>query len=449
MSNTPDLSQAPASSRRTFLKQSGVTVAGSAMAASLASRAHAADANEIKVALIGCGGRGTGAASQLLATKEGPVKITAMADAFEDRLNDSLTNLKRTVARQKDSMGTIDVADDKKFVGLDAYKKAIDSGVDMVILTTPPGFRPQQFEYAVKQGKHVFMEKPVATDATGIRRVLAAAEEAKKKSLKVGVGLQRHHQASYIDTIKRIQDGAIGDITYMRVYWDGGGVWVRPRQEGMTEMQYQVHNWYYFNWLCGDHIVEQHVHNIDVANWVIGQYPIAAQAIGGRQVRTAKEYGQIYDHFAVEFIYPNDVRVISNCRHIKGCYNSVSEYAHGTKGMSTVSGGIIEPAGGKKWRFRDKNPNPYQVEHDVLQKAIRNNLEHNEADYGAKSTFTGIFGRMAAYSGKLLRWDTCLEKGLELAPGIDGYDWNTQPPVLPDAEGNYPVPQPGTYEPTA
>jgi predicted dehydrogenase len=449
MSKSSYKSQAPASSRRTFLKQSGATVAGSALAASIAGSAYAADANTIKVALIGCGGRGTGAAAQLLATTEGPVKITAMADAFQDRLDDSLTNLQRTVARQKDSMGAVEVADDHKFVGLDAYKKAIDSGVDMVILTTPPGFRPQQFEYAVKQGKHVFMEKPVATDATGIRRVLAAAEEAKTKNLKVGVGLQRHHQASYQETIKRLHDGAIGDITYMRVYWNGGGVWVRPRQPDMTEMQYQALNWYYFNWLCGDHIVEQHVHNLDVANWVIGKYPIAAQAMGGRQVRTSKEYGQIYDHFAVEFIYENDVRVISNCRHIKGCYNSVSEYAHGTKGMSTISGGIIEPAGGEKWRFRDKNPNPYQVEHDELQKAIRNNLEFNEAEYGAKSTMTGIFGRMAAYSGKMLRWDTALEKGIELAPGIDNYTWESQPPVLPDAEGFYPVPQPGEYNPIA
>jgi len=436
-------------SRRRFLKQSGATVAGSALAASIASRAHAADNNEVKVALIGCGGRGTGAATQLLSTQEGPVTLHAMADAFGDRLEDSYNNLERAASRSKKIVGKIDVPQERRFVGLDAFKKAIDSGVDMVILATPPGFRPLQFEYAVQQGKHVFMEKPVATDGTGIRRVLAAAEQAKKKNLKVGVGLQRHHQASYLDTVQRIHDGAIGDLTYMRVYWNGGGVWVRPRIEGMTEMQYQCLNWYYFNWLCGDHIVEQHVHNIDVANWIIGEPPIAAQAMGGRQVRTAKEYGQIYDHFAVEFIYKNDIRVISQARHIQGCYNSVSEHAHGTKGYANVSGAVIEPAGGERWRFRDKNPNPYQVEHDDLQRAIRNNLEFNEAFYGATSTMTGILGRMAAYSGKLMRYSTALEKGVELAPGIDDYTFESTAPVQPDADGFYPVPQPGSYNPIA
>ncbi|QNN22310.1 Gfo/Idh/MocA family oxidoreductase [Planctomycetales bacterium ZRK34] len=443
----PSARQCASSSRRSFLKQSSATAATSVMAASIARRAYAADNNDIKVALIGCSGFGTAAAKHLLLSTQGPVTLHVMCDAFEDSLEQSLSYLQREAEHNNDITGKIDVPPERQFTGLDGYKKAIDSGADLVVLTTPPGFRPLQFEYAVKQGKHVFMANPLAVDAAGVRRVLAAAAEARQKNLKVGVGLQRRHQASYLETIKRLHDGAIGDITCMRVYWDGGGVKHRGRQSDMTEMQHQVLNWYYFNWLSGDHIVEQHVHNLDVANWVIGKHPIAAQGMGGRQVRTGSEYGQIYDHFAVEFIYDNDVRVISNCRQIKGCYNSVSEYAHGARGMSTISSGIIEPAGGPKWRFRNENPNPYQVQYEDLQRAIRNNLAYNEAEYAATSTMTGILGRMAAYSGKLMRWDIALSRGRNLAPGIDRYDWNTRPPVVPNAEGLYPIPMPGTYDP--
>ncbi|MBI1367068.1 MAG: twin-arginine translocation signal domain-containing protein [Planctomycetes bacterium] len=433
------------SSRRSFIKQSTATVAGASLAASIASRAHAASTDEIKCALIGCGGRGTGAVTQFLSTTNGPIRLYAMADAYKDRLEDSLNNIQRG-AKGYPETSKVDVPEERRFVGLDAYKKAIDCGVDMVILTTPPGFRPLQFEYAVKQGKNIFSEKPVATDAPGIRRFLAAVQEAKKKNLKVGIGLQRHHQASYIETIKRLQDGAIGDINFMRAYWDGGGVWVRPRQPGMTEMQYQVLNWYYFTWMCGDHIVEQHIHNIDVCNWLKGTHPIAAQGQGGRQVRTAKEYGQIFDHHSIEFTYADGSTMISQCRHIKDCYNSVSEHAHGSKGYCNISGAVIEPKEGEKWRFRGSNPNPYQVEHDDLQNAIRNNLDYNEGEYGAMSTMTAIYGRMASYSGKLIRWDDAFNSKLSLAPGIDDYTWDTAAPVQPDADGFYPVPMPGSTQ---
>ena len=264
-----------------------------------------------------------------------------MADAFEDRLKGSLQNLKSAMqsAGQPES---IDVPAERQFVGFDAYQKAIDAGPDLVILATSPGFRPIHLEAAVKAGKHVFMEKPVAVDGAGVQMVLAATEEAKKKNLAIGVGLQRHHQNSYLETIKRLQDGAIGDIVYSRVYWNGSGVWVKPRVPGESEMTYQMRNWYYFNWLCGDHIVEQHIHNLDVINWLNGKYPVEAKGMGGRQVRVGKEYGQIFDHHAVEFEYDDGSRMISQCRHIPSCWDSVSEHVAGTKGTCDISGGNID-----------------------------------------------------------------------------------------------------------
>jgi predicted dehydrogenase len=448
------MSDSMASSRRSFLQSTSAIAGAAALASSIGSRAYAAGDDKIKIALVGCGGRGTGAATQCLSTTNGLVELYAMADAFEDAIDKSLMNLKGEGKRK----GAVDpskvnVTNERKFVGLDAYKKAIDCGVDMVILATPPGFRPMQFEYAVKQGKNIFMEKPVATDAAGVRRVLEAAKIAKEKNLKVGVGLQRHHSHLYQETIKRLWEGAIGDINHMRVYWNSDGVWDPrlDRDKAKSEMEYQVRNWYYYTWLGGDHIVEQHIHNIDVANWVLGghsggmAYPKQAQGMGGRQVRTDKKYGEIYDHFAIEFTYETpagDITVQSHCRHIKHCWNSVTEYAVGTKGKASVSGGIIEPTGGEKWKFRDKEPNAYQVEHDVLQDAIRNNKPHNEAERGAKSTMSAILGRLAAYSGKIVQWDAALNSEVNYA-WPQNLTWDAQPPTLPDSNGYYPVPMPG------
>ncbi|HKI71326.1 MAG TPA: Gfo/Idh/MocA family oxidoreductase, partial [Verrucomicrobiae bacterium] len=302
-SNNPN-SPAP-STRRDFLKKTSTAVAGGALLGSLSVErgAHAAGSDTLRIALIGCGGRGSGAANQALNAGGNGVKLIAMADAFQDQLDQSLKNLKR------EHPDLVEVPDDHKFVGLDAYKQAI-ALADLVILATPPGFRPIHFEEAVKQGKHVFMEKPVATDAPGVRRVLAAAEEAKKKNLKVGVGLQRRHQPNYLDTVKRLHDGAIGDIVAMRVYWNGTTPWVKPRAElekkygrKLTEMEYQMRNWYYFVWICGDHIVEQHIHNLDVANWVKNGYPVRAWGMGGVETRKGPDYGEIFDHHAVEFEY--------------------------------------------------------------------------------------------------------------------------------------------------
>jgi myo-inositol 2-dehydrogenase / D-chiro-inositol 1-dehydrogenase len=411
-------------SRRTFLKTSSVAVVGGSLAATLgpARSAHAAGDDTIKIGLVGCGGRGTGAASQALHTK-GNVKLVAMGDAFKDRLDSSIQSLQK----EEGISSRIDVPEERRFVGFDAYKQVIGAGVDLVILATPPGFRPVHFAAAVDAGKHVFMEKPVAVDGPGVRAVLTAAQVARQKNLAVGVGLQRHHEASYIETIKRLQDGAIGEIPVTRVYWNGAGVWVHPRSEGQSEMEYQMRNWYYFNWLCGDHIVEQHIHNLDVINWLKRGYPIRAEGMGGRQVRTGKDYGEIFDHHAVEFEYADGSRMFSYCRHIPNCWDSVTEHAIGTHGTADISAGRIRVKGWDDWRYRGEKKNPYQVEHDDLFASIRAGSPINEAENGALSSMTSILGRMATYSGKMVNWEQAIGSGISLAP--KEYAWNATPPT--------------------
>ncbi len=423
-------------SRRNFLKQSSAAALGSGLLGGVSiARSRARLDDTLQIALIGCGGRGKGAAAQALSTA-GPVKLVAMADAFRDRLDNAVETLSAAHADK------LDIPEERKFVGFDAYQKVLDLDIDVVILTTPPGFRPMHFEYAVNRGIHVFMEKPVAVDGPGIRRVLASAAKAKEAGLKVGVGLQRHHDARYIETVKRLKEGAIGDIVLLRAYWDGGGVWVKERKQGMSEMEYQMRNWYYFNWLCGDHICEQHIHNLDVCNWVMDAYPVSAQGQGGRQVRTDKKYGEIFDHHFVEFTYANGTKMFSQCRHIPNTFHSVSEHAHGSDGTADIGGGKIQGFGGWSFRYREKVPNSYQVEHDRLFAAIRENTSHDEGEYGAKSTLTSILGRMATYSGQVVSWDDALNSELALVPSE--YSWEGTPPTLPDENGEYPIPMPGS-----
>jgi len=430
-------------SRRSFLKRSSTAVAGGALLSALPIERFAYGAvspgDTLRIALVGCGGRGSGAADQALSTS-GDVKLVAMADAFENNLEAGL----KQIARKHE--GKVDVKPDAKFVGFDAYKKAI-AMADVVILATPPGFRPIHFEEAVRQGKHIFTEKPVAVDGPGVRKFLAAAAEAKKKNLKVGVGLQRHHQAPYIETVQRLQDGAIGDITSMRVYWNGTTPWLKKREDlekqagrKLTEMEYQMRNWYYFVWLCGDHIVEQHIHNLDVANWVKKGHPIRAHGTGGCEGRKGPDYGEIFDHHAVEFEYADGSRVFSQCRHINGCWSSVSEYAVGTRGTCDVSGYTIR--GANPWRYKaEGGKNPYQQEHDDLFAAIRDDKPYNETEYGAHSTMTAILGRMATYSGKVIEWDQALNSDVDVMP--KQFAWDAEAPVLPGEDGMYPRAVPG------
>ena len=427
-------------SRREFVKTSSLA-AGAMLAAPLLSRANFFSGSEgvIKIALVGCGGRGTGATVQALSTKQN-VQFVAMADAFKDRLDDSL---KAITEELSDKKNRVQVKEENKFTGFDAYKKAI-ALADVVILATPPGFRPIHFEEAVKQSKQIFMEKPVATDPAGIQRVLAAAQIAKAKKLNVVVGLQRRYQNSYKDLIKRVHDGAIGEIVAAQAWWDNDGVWVRPRQAGQTEMEYQMRNWYYFNWLCGDHITEQHIHNLDVINWALEAYPVKAQGMGGREVRKGKDYGEIFDHHYVEFHYGNGAILNSQCRHIKGTMSKVDELLIGTKGKVYCDEARITDNKGKTiYQFDKKKENqPYQSEHDELFEAVaKGEYKFQDAERGAKSTMTSIMGRMATYSGQVIDWDKAINSGLNIMP--ENYDFAATPPILPDANGLYPAAVPG------
>ena len=431
-------------SRRHFVKESSLITGGILLGPSVLASSPASIRAEktLKLAVVGCGGRGTGAVVQALKADD-KVKLVAMADAFEDQIENSFENLTKVFDSSR-----IPVRPKHKFVGFGSYKKAIDEA-DVVILTTPPGFRPQHFEYAIQQGKHVFMEKPVATDITGIKKVLQTAKLAKEKKLNVVVGLQRRYQAEYIELKKRITNGDIGRIVSGQVYWNGAGVWVRPRKETMTEMEYQMRNWYYFNWLCGDHILEQHIHNIDVANWFIGEHPIKAQGMGGRQVRNGKDHGQIFDHHFVEFTYPSGAVISSQCRHQPGCFSRVSEAFQGTSGTSYTGGGnsavLKSYAGQTLYNHNGENDkNPYQVEHDELFAAIRNKRAIiNDTDYAAESTMAAILGRMATYSGKEITWDAAMACNLELVPDEDLLEFSSIPPVVPNEQGDYPIPVPG------
>ncbi|MFZ5832920.1 MAG: Gfo/Idh/MocA family protein, partial [Planctomycetota bacterium] len=394
--------QANASStvaRREFLASQALVAGGVALGSlSVARGAHAAGSDVLKMALVGCGGRGTGAAVNALNNESGAkVKLVAMADAFPDRLEISAKGIQSKVEKE-----SFDVTGDRLFSGLDAYQKAIDCGVDIVLLCTPPGFRPQQFEAAVEAGKHIFMEKPVATDAPGVRRILKANEKAKEKGLAVAVGHHLRHEEKHKEVVRRIHEGALGRLGFLRVYFNSAGVWVRPQKPEQTEMQYQVSNWYYFTWLSGDHIVEQHVHDIDVGNWMMkDEHPAEAQGMGGRQVRIGPDYGEIFDHHSVEFTYPDGTKMFSYCRHQPNTWASFSQHAHGDRGTASIDGhgtSEIRIAGQEPQRWK-RTADGHQIEMDEFFGAIAAGKPYNEVDWATQSTMTAILGRMATYSG--------------------------------------------------
>jgi predicted dehydrogenase len=438
-------------SRRKFIKTSTAAATGVAVASQMARSVHAAGSDEIRFAVIGCGGRGSGAAANIMATK-GNVKLVAVADAFGKKASDSLAVLSKKFNEK------IDVPEDRVFTGLDAYKAAIDVDCDLVVIATPPAFKPQQFEYAVSKGRNIFCEKPVASDPEGVRRFLKAVEESKKKNLMVGIGLQRRHENQYKETVQRLHDGAIGDIIALRVYWNGGGIWHRdrdtvkkllPEGQELTEMAYQCNNWYHFNWLSGDQICEQHIHNLDVGCWVKGEYPVECNGMGGREQRMDGDAtkSQIFDHTFCEYTFADGTKMFSQGRHLGGhAWTNVSEFAHGSKGTSDPSG-VIE--GANAWKFSGNRQQGHQQEqHDLIEALMRGEV-YNEGEYGAKSTFTAILGREACYSGKVIKWDELMAKGKDICPGIDSYTLNSDPPTMPGPDGKYPVPVPGKYEPFA
>jgi myo-inositol 2-dehydrogenase / D-chiro-inositol 1-dehydrogenase len=442
------------SSRREFLKTSGAAVATGALAASLglARQAHAAANDDtLKIALIGCGGRGTGAVKDAISAKGSNVKLIAMADAFRDHLDSSLDGLTKEFSER------IDVPADRQFVGFNAYKDALATDADLVILATPPGFRPIHFDAAVKTGKHIFTEKPLATDAPGVRSILAANEIAKQKKLAVGVGLQRHHQVGYNESLKRYKDGAIGEFVAGRAYWNGTRPWTHRRNDLQTqlkrtlsEMEYQMRNWYYFVWICGDHIVEQHIHNLDVINWFKGDHPIRAFGMGGSQIARTPDDGEIFDHHCVEFEYADGSRMFSQCRHQKNTWSQVSEHIHGTKGTLHLDGGgnryTIENPGQDGWRYRSRSAagsdtSPYVIEHEDLQAAIKSGTTYNEIDFGAASTMTAILGRLATYSGNPVTWDEAMKSNVSVMP--KEFSLEANPPTLPGRDGMYAQATPG------
>ncbi|MFK7739982.1 MAG: Gfo/Idh/MocA family protein [Planctomycetota bacterium] len=426
--------------RRTFLATSSSALIGSQVA-SAAMTPHISSRDTIRVALVGCGGRGTGAVGQIFNTK-GNTRLVAVADAFENKARQAVEAL---TEHAEDKVG---VGEDQIFHGVDAFKKAIDSDCDLVVIATPPGFKPVHFDYAVANNKHVFMEKPVATDAPGVRRVLKAVEKSKKQNLMVAIGLQRRHEPQYMETIQRVHDGAIGDVVLSRVYWNGGGIWYRPRKPDQTEMGFQCNNWYHFNWICGDQIVEQHIHNLDVGCWAKGSYPIKCNGMGGRAMRMDgdRSKSQIFDHTFCEYTFADGSKMYSQGRHLRGGWTQVNEFLHGTKGTAVPSGSISGP---NAWSFKGKRKGGHQQEqHDMIEALSRGEI-YNEGEYGAMSTFTAILGREACYSGKEIKWDELLARGRELAPGIDNYTMDSTPPTMPNKSGLYPVPVPGKYSPFA
>lgn len=409
-------------SRRDFIAASAAAAGALVTPPSL----HAAGSDTLKVGLIGCGDRGTGAAVQALNADKG-VKLVAMADAFEDRLKASLDSLRK----KPDVAAKVDVKPDACFVGFDAYKGVI-ALCDVVLLCTPPHFRPMHLKAAVEAGRHVFAEKPVAVDGPGVRSVLETCAAAKKKGLSIVSGLCLRYDYGFRETVRRIHAGAVGDVITLFANDYRGGRWKKPRQPGQTDMQYQMRNWYNFTWLSGDFNVEQHVHLLDVCAWVMkDEYPVRAMGLGGRAVLNGPDYGNVYDHFSVVYEYKGGARLVSNCRQHPGCKNDLSAQVLGSKGRASLSertdGLSIRAAG--DWFYDGPVNQMYQTEHDELFAAVRTGKPINNGDYMAKSTLLAIMGRTAAYTGQLVTWELALRSKEDLSP--PRYDWDVRLPDPP------------------
>jgi predicted dehydrogenase len=412
-------------SRRTFIGTS--TAAAAALA--FPSGVFTQGSSVIRVGLVGCGGRGSGAARDCLTGSSG-VELVAMGDLMPDRLASSRAELTKLAASNAAIARGFKVTDDRAFTGFDAYQKVLQSNVDLVILATPPGFRPAHLAAAVAAGKHIFTEKPVAVDSAGIRSVLATYETAKQKNLAIVAGTQRRHEAKYIETLNRIHSGAIGEVMSGQVFWNQGPLWSNVKEAGWSDGEWQIRNWLYFAWLSGDHIVEQHVHNLDVANWVLKGHPVRAIGMGGRQSRVEQpRFGHIYDHFAIDYEYANGARVTSMCRQIAGTRGRVGESFIGAKGRSNTHNGEILGTAAWKYSSAEKPVDPYVQEHTDLVASIRKGQPLNELKTVAESTLTAIMGREAAYTGQELTWDEVLNADQVLAPPEVGFVSLPVPPI--------------------
>ncbi len=405
-------------SRRRFFKKSTFAAASALPALSVMNHSLGAHFDKIRVGLVGCGGRGTGAARDVLLA--GPnIELVAMGDIFEAQIEQSLNRLRRFTTDKRTPLEGIRVARSRRFAGLDAYKKVIDSGIDYVLLCTPPGFRPLHIAYAVEKGVTIFAEKPCATDPPGVRRILDLVPAMKKKGIAFLSGFNGRHVFNSIDAVKRIQDGAIGKVTSLYAYFNTGNIWYRDPRPGMAKPEYWFYNWFHVDWLCGDHIVEQHIHNLDHCNWVMQRHPIKAYGMGGRQYHTDRG-GNIYDHFAVEFDYPGGARLTSVCRQIQPTEKRIGEVIFGTEGKAFfLHGGKPEITGKHPHVYRQDPPDQHEShrqEHIDFVAALRKGETINEAQLLCESTLTAIMGREAAYTGKTVTWDEILASNLTLTP---------------------------------
>lgn len=404
--------------RRDFLKASTATALSAPF---IGSSTFGQEAGTLRVGLVGCGGRGTGAAAQALVGDEN-VKLVAMGDVFEERLNTSLETLQKEKIADK-----LDVSPERRFIGFDAYKRVIENS-DVVLLATPPHFRPIHIKAAIDAGRHVFAEKPVAVDGPGVRAVLKACEEAKKKKLAVVSGLALRYSNGYRETIRRLHEGQVGDVVSLQINDYRGPIWVKPRQPGWTDMEYHMRNWYYFTWLSGDFNVEQHVHMLDICSWVMkDQYPISAVGTGGRAVRTGPEYGNIYDHHAVIYEYANGVKLFAQCRQQAGTANEISVSVMGTKGKAYMTSRSWDITAGEKWKFTTPPDNAFEIEHAELFRGVRKGEPVNNGEYMSKSTLMAIMGRMATYTGQKVTWEQAMNSAEDLSPS--SYDWDAKPPI--------------------
>jgi len=436
-----------ATSRRELLKNTGRIGAGSVLVAGIVSRMYAAQNSTIRLALVGCGGRGTGAVADAFSTTGGSVQLYAVADLFEPRVQSSLKNLKE---RAPDK---VNVPPDRQFVGFDAYRKAIDClrPGDVVLLTTHAAFRPMHFEYAVSRGINVFAEKSFATDAPAVRRWLKAAELSEKKSLKVGVGFMWRHSQARQETIRRIHEGAIGDVHTLRIYRVHGPVQCPPLPQGANELVFQLQNPNSFTWVSSGFFIDWHCHNIDVACWTKGAWPVAAQGMGGRCYEQA---GSQFDHYTVEYTFADGTKLFAFSRHMHGCWETYADYAHGSKGSAVLMATLGEPRPkiykghnmtpeNLVWEFRQADPNPYVAEWQLLLDAIRQDKPHNEARRAGEAEVAALMGRMATHSGQYVTWDQALNSDFQFVADIDHMTFDTPAPIHAGANGLYAPPQPG------
>lgn len=413
----------PSINRRQFLQNSGLAVLGGSLVSNaFAAQPGASTPELLRIGLIGCGGRGTGAAAQALAADPN-TRLVAMSDGFLDRIQSSLA----TLQKQRDVADRIDVPESRRFPGFDGYHQVLQHS-DVVLLATPPHFRPIHIAAAIEAGKHVFAEKPVAVDAPGVRKVMAACDRAREKKLSVVCGLQMRHSPSHRELVQRLHQDALGRIRTLQANDYRGPIWVNARQPAWTEMEYHMRNWYYFTWLSGDFNVEQHIHMLDLCAWILrDQYPVRAYGTGGRQVRTGPDHGNIYDHHAVTYEYENGIKLFAACRQMSGCMNDISVEVMGAKGIASVSQRALRIDADNPWIYRGEPADAQQVQHNEWFASIRNAQPLLQAHHMTHSTLMAIMGRMATYTGQAITWEQAMNSQEDLSP--ENYDWTATPPV--------------------